>query len=115
MEHLTNVGEDSLEEFFLAKQIATRQSSSPFDVGIALGYQTKYERHQQVDLVQVGDVVDKRQHLACVDETDGRGIAGADDAGMHQTVQARACRRQRAVEGIAAFPMVGIVASPCPR
>jgi len=71
----------------LLEQVAAGQPGASLDALVALGHHLENHRDDKLDLVQVGDVVDKRQGLAGVDEPDRRGVAGRQDGRVGQAVE----------------------------
>ena len=82
MQHLRDVGKNALHEPRFVERLPARQPHAPFDVVGPGCRQTKRQGHHDLDLVEIGHIINKAEHLAGVDEPQGRRIAGRDNAGM---------------------------------
>lgn len=68
--------------------VSAEGSGSAFDLVFAFCGGSECDWDCDFDFVEVGDVVDERELVSCVDESDCRGVACCDDCGVGDSVEA---------------------------
>lgn len=66
-------------------------------------------------LVEIGHIINEREHLAGVNEPQRGRISGRHDSRMADSVKTAIGRRQRAIDWVGVIPLVALVRATGPR
>jgi hypothetical protein len=113
-QHLLDRRDDASQETRVAKGVSTTVTHCLLRVRGLTSRYTKGDRHHRLELEKVRHVVHERERLACVEEADRRRVAGGEDGGLGDAVEAGGGGRQATVHRVRPVPVRRIVAPARP-